>query len=187
MERARRFGLTSIHPATLSCISPHQTPRLVDRLPHFWSKSFNDGRCNYAQNHQHGSYCSHLLEHVLGPNPWTTVAVTTLRTINTAATALIFLSLPCRVQGRKHCLVRGEDIEPTGAPCFLRSAMALADTRWWGSLVEPLRSPHASRPANLERVVKTWKQLASSFCVPIASEFFKNKRRNAYLRTFSWF
>ena len=44
---------------------PHQTPRLVDRLPHLGSKSLNDGHCNYVQDHQHGSYCSHLLEHIL--------------------------------------------------------------------------------------------------------------------------
>ena len=34
-----------------------------------------------------------------------------------------------RLQGRKRCLGRGEDIKPAGAPRFLRSAMALADTR----------------------------------------------------------
>ena len=34
-----------------------------------------------------------------------------------------------RLQGRKRCLDRGEDIKPTGAPRFLRSVMALADTR----------------------------------------------------------
>ena len=28
-------------------------------------KTLNGGRCNYGQDHQHGSYCSHLLEHVL--------------------------------------------------------------------------------------------------------------------------
>ena len=39
----------------------HQTPRLVDRLPHLGSKSLSDGRC---YDHHHDSYCSHLLEHV---------------------------------------------------------------------------------------------------------------------------
>ena len=34
-----------------------------------------------------------------------------------------------RLQGRKRCLGRGEDIKPTGTPRFLWSAMALADTR----------------------------------------------------------
>ena len=41
---------------------PHQTPRLVDRLPHLGSRYLSDGRC---YDHHHYSYCSHLLEHVL--------------------------------------------------------------------------------------------------------------------------
>ena len=42
-----------------------------------------------------------------------------------------------------------------------------------------LRSPHASLPANLERVAETWNRLAPSFWVPIASEFSFKIWRNA--------
>ena len=38
-----------------------------------------------------------------------------------------------------------------------------------------------SLPANLESVAETWKRLAPSFWVPIASEFFFKTWRNAYL------
>ena len=89
-ERARRFGLTSTHWATLSRISTlslgshlhivvvpledrsQQLRQLVEGVlihgvhpakesPHLGSKSLSDGRC---YDHHHDSYCSHLLEHV---------------------------------------------------------------------------------------------------------------------------
>ena len=44
-----------------------------------------------------------------------------------------------------------------------------------------LRSPYASLPATLESVAETWKRLAPSFWVPIASEFFLKTWQNAYL------
>ena len=43
-----------------------------------------------------------------------------------------------------------------------------------------LRNPYVSLPANLESVAESWKRLAPSVWVPIASEFFFKTWRNAY-------
>ena len=89
-ERARRFGLTSTHPTTLSRISTlslgshlhssrsargsvatappacrrcaHPCGTSCEESPHLGSKFLSDGRC---YDHHHDSYCSHLLGYVL--------------------------------------------------------------------------------------------------------------------------